>query len=101
MKESGRQGLSAFLPPEDRVVQATRLGADADTAVPHLPLVDDWKKGDFALESVMANSRETNVRQYALQVLHRYRYVLGTYSPPSTSLPPDTDGRAHTQGRRR
>lgn len=88
MKESGRQGLSAFLPPEDRVVQATRLGADADTAVPHLPLVDDWQKGDFSLESVMANSRETNVRQYALQVLHRYRYVLGTPPSPPPSLPP-------------
>lgn len=75
---SGRQGLSAFLPPAERVVQRARLGADADTAVPHLPLVDDWQKGEFALASVMANSRETNVRQFMLQVLHRYRYVLGT-----------------------
>ncbi|EPS98660.1 hypothetical protein FOMPIDRAFT_1031336 [Fomitopsis schrenkii] len=78
VRASGRQGLSAFLPPAERVTHTTRFGADADTAVPHLPLVDDWQKGDFALESVMANSRETNVRQYVLQVLHRYRYVLGS-----------------------
>ena len=86
VKASGRQGLSAFLPPEERVVQTSRHGADADTAVPHLPLVDNWQKGDFALESVMGNSHETSVRQYALQVLHRYRYVIGMCAPRSASL---------------
>jgi len=79
VKASGRLGLSAFLPPAERVVQTTPpLDSDVDREVPHLPLVDDWQKGDFALTAVMASSRETNVRQWTLQLLHRYRYVLGS-----------------------
>ncbi|KZT67094.1 hypothetical protein DAEQUDRAFT_729508 [Daedalea quercina L-15889] len=80
VKASGRLGLSAFLPPAERVVQTTPppLDSDADADVPHLPLVDDWQKGDFSLAAVMAHSRETNVRRWTLQLLHRYRYILGS-----------------------
>ncbi|TFY57965.1 hypothetical protein EVJ58_g6702 [Rhodofomes roseus] len=95
VKASGSLGLSAFLPPAERVVPTTPpLDSDVDADVPHLPLVDNWQKGDFSLQAVMANSRETNVRQWTLQLLHRYRYVLGStpmmferiVSGPQTSM---------------
>ncbi|KZS99795.1 uncharacterized protein LAESUDRAFT_732875, partial [Laetiporus sulphureus 93-53] len=75
-KASGSHGLSAFLPASDRVLPPVD-NEDGEREVPHLPLVANWEDGDFSLFAVMGMKRELNVRQWVLQLLQRYRYVIG------------------------
>ncbi|KAL7279706.1 hypothetical protein ACG7TL_006113 [Trametes sanguinea] len=77
VKASGPLGLSAFLPPRDRHIPIPRGPSAPEPQIPHLPLVKDWRDGQFALRDVMRNADTTNVRDYTLMVLQRYRYVIG------------------------
>ncbi|KZT00163.1 uncharacterized protein LAESUDRAFT_764853 [Laetiporus sulphureus 93-53] len=73
---SGSHGLSAFLPAADRVLPPMN-NEDGEREVPYLPLVANWEDGDFSLYAVMGMKRELNARQWVLQLLQRYRYVIG------------------------
>ncbi|KAI9064662.1 hypothetical protein FKP32DRAFT_1648980 [Trametes sanguinea] len=77
VKASGPLGLSAFLPSRDRHIPVQRVSRSTESRIPHLPLVKDWHDGQFALGDVMHDAHTTSVRQYALMVLQRYRYVIG------------------------
>lgn len=90
VRASGPLGLAALLPPPDRVLAslAGKLPATPDAPdVPHLPLVDSWEDGRFALRDVMGAARERSVREWTLQLLQRYRYVVGA-CPPSRAMAP-------------
>jgi len=83
VKNSGTLGISAILPPPDRTLGSLAgkllspiLAGAAD--VSHLPLVERWEDGDFSLREVMGASGERNVRAWTLDLLQRYRYVLGS-----------------------
>ncbi|KAI0768964.1 hypothetical protein BD413DRAFT_478467 [Trametes elegans] len=78
VKASGPLGLSAFLPSTERRVVSSNRHPNPDDAIPHLPLVDNWHDGQFALRDVMKDARTSSVREYALMVLQRYRYVVGS-----------------------
>ena len=87
IKASGSLGLEAFLPSPDRnlpFAAGERLAKDKNEEVPHLPLDARWEDAQFGLVSVMGRARERNVRAWTLQLLQRYRFVIGTSSP----LPP-------------
>ena len=81
MAASGEAGLEAFLPPADRVVEPGLVRfftTQADTnEVPHLPLVDRWADGQFALADVVSSAAPVNVRDWTLRMLQRYRFVIG------------------------
>lgn len=89
---SGEAGISAYLPDPSRVFShPLRMEKDTDDFVgihitsddtpkeaPHLPLVSDWKQGDFTLQGVLPQeSMELNIRQWTLRLLERYRFVIG------------------------
>ena len=76
VRASGPLGLSAFLPDPERRSPATGGPLDID-AVPHLPLVDDWHNGEFALRSAMHLAPGTSVREWSMRLMQRYRYVIG------------------------
>ncbi|KAJ1309903.1 hypothetical protein OPQ81_006664 [Rhizoctonia solani] len=71
---SGRLGLSAFLPPI--VHGAKDTAVLKENTIPHLPLVSDYRTGDFSLKAVVSDST-TNVRFWAVKMLQRYRFVIG------------------------
>ncbi|RPD56204.1 hypothetical protein L226DRAFT_535831 [Lentinus tigrinus ALCF2SS1-7] len=78
VESSGSLGLSSFLPHADRTSPSSNERATDDSAtIPHLPLVDDWHEGQFALRDVMRYAPETNVREWTMRLLQRYRYVIG------------------------
>ncbi|KAI0952888.1 hypothetical protein AcW1_007251 [Taiwanofungus camphoratus] len=78
VQASGSLGLSAFLPPSDRVLPSlARELSGSEKDIPHLPLVDDWQNGDFSLGGVMGSTQLLNIREWTLQLLQRYRYVIG------------------------
>ncbi|KAK0496003.1 hypothetical protein EDD18DRAFT_1390447 [Armillaria luteobubalina] len=92
---SGSLGLSEFLPSPDRTVLLHRTQNYFDEVSPlgppHLPLAPDYHDIDFSLETVMApwveeatqrrgsdeGAAGVNVREWAMMVLQRYRYVVG------------------------
>ncbi|GBE85251.1 3-O-alpha-D-mannopyranosyl-alpha-D-mannopyranose xylosylphosphotransferase [Sparassis crispa] len=77
---SGSIGLSKFLPSQERTLPASLQdgdGGDQPAKVPHLPLVADWQNGDFSLRAVMNTTRTSSVKDWALQLLQRYRYMIG------------------------
>ncbi|KAI1789382.1 hypothetical protein LXA43DRAFT_893004 [Ganoderma leucocontextum] len=76
---SGRLGLSAILPQPDRhsPPSDTPPSMDESSMIPHLPLVDDWRDGRFALHDVMKYVPDTSVREWSMRILQRYRYVIG------------------------
>lgn len=78
--ESGELGLGAVLPdaPEVNSTLATTFAEP-----PHLPLVSEWADGDFSLASVLPPGADA--RAFSVQLLHRYRYVIGAPPPPSPS----------------
>lgn len=96
MRTSGPLGLSTFLPSPDRALGSlagklpslpfglsfpgagSASPGDELTVVPHLPLVDKWENGAFALRDVMGATGERNVRRWTLSLLQRYRYVIAT-----------------------
>ncbi|KIJ52435.1 hypothetical protein M422DRAFT_64923 [Sphaerobolus stellatus SS14] len=83
--QSGEAGLSAFLPDPSRMAWVydapdpglQKAQTDALGTTPHLPLVSDWKKGDFTLRTAFMASPEKNVRKWTLRLLERYRFVIG------------------------
>lgn len=78
VKASGPVGLSAFLPPSERIFPALATSAsDPSLSIPHLPLVSDWHSGDFSLSAVLDTSVDTSIRAWSLELLQRYRYVVG------------------------
>ncbi|KZT09088.1 uncharacterized protein LAESUDRAFT_537492 [Laetiporus sulphureus 93-53] len=80
VRASGSQGVSAFLPLPKLVmppVTAPAAGAPRIDDEPHLPLVHDWHDGDFSLRAVVGTTHEVNVRHWILQLMQRYRYVIG------------------------
>lgn len=76
---SGETGLSAFLPDHHRVFTPSPSTSDAGPlpGPPQLPLVSDWRVGDFSLRAVLPGEGETNVREWTLRVMERYRFVIG------------------------
>ncbi|KZT03274.1 uncharacterized protein LAESUDRAFT_762057 [Laetiporus sulphureus 93-53] len=70
-KTSGSHGLSAFLPAPDHVLPPVGT-EDGDREVPHLPLL-----AYFSLNAVTGMKLELNVRQWVMQLLQRYHYVIG------------------------
>lgn len=78
VKASGPVGQSAFLPTSERVFSAIPDSTpDPALAIPHLPLVPDWADGDFSLRGVLDTSRDTSVRTWSMELMQRYRYVIG------------------------
>lgn len=81
MKASGRLGMEAFLPSPHRVVPASENAPSSHPEdVPHLSLEERWEDGQFSVRSVLAtSSRDTNVRDWTLRLLERYRFVIGEF----------------------
>jgi hypothetical protein len=71
---SGNLGLEAFLPDTERAVTPSTSSENDD--VPHLPLTDTWDDGAFALRDVVTGTQPTNVREWTLRLLQRYRFVI-------------------------
>ncbi|CAE6520913.1 unnamed protein product [Rhizoctonia solani] len=71
---SGNLGLSAFLPPAAHGAKDTE-GLKEGT-IPHLPLVSDYRSGDFSLKAVVGDSTD-DIRFWTVKMLQRYRFVLG------------------------
>lgn len=76
---SGETGLSAFLPDPHKVFTASPSASDPPVlpGPPQLPLVSDWRVGDFSLRAVLPKEGETNVREWTLRLMERYRFVIG------------------------
>lgn len=84
---SGRRGLSAFLPSEMQTFAPEKRERRMwERTEPMLPLVNDWRLGDFSLRSVVrpgqdvweeARSEAVNLRAYCVKLLSRYTYSLG------------------------
>ncbi|OSX57791.1 hypothetical protein POSPLADRAFT_1067806 [Postia placenta MAD-698-R-SB12] len=81
VRASGTLGMSAFLPSEDRELRSAEFEDPpverSTSEIPHLPLVQTWEEGDFSLQGVMGAAHEQNVRMWTLQLIQRYRYVIG------------------------
>ena len=79
MRASGRLGLEAFLPSPHRVAAASENAPRLHTEdVPHLSLEERWQDGQFSIHSTLAtSSQDVNVRDWALRLLERYRFVIG------------------------
>ncbi|CAE6424205.1 unnamed protein product [Rhizoctonia solani] len=71
---SGRLGLSAFLPPITHRAKDTEKLKEG--TIPHLPLVSDYRTGDFSLKAVVGDST-TDIRVWVAKMLQRYRFVIG------------------------
>ncbi|KAF9818549.1 hypothetical protein IEO21_02654 [Rhodonia placenta] len=87
VRASGTVGMSAFLPSEDRELRSAEFedppverSANEASEIAHLPLVQRWEEGDFSLQGVMGAAHEQNVRMWTLQLIQRYRYVIGKTS---------------------
>jgi len=99
VKASGETGLDAFLPPVTRTLPslAGKIAASNASDVPHLPLVDRWEDGQFALREVMHDSRDMNIRSWALRLLQRYRFVIGETPSYFAMLTSPTDAVSMTR----
>ncbi|PVF97290.1 hypothetical protein CPB86DRAFT_786100 [Serendipita vermifera] len=94
VKASGDLGLSALLPPADRVYR-TENGGTSETETPpspipigdedvppHLPLTSHWKTANFSLPAVFASGywdkdgNGVGLREWVQRMLERYRYVI-------------------------
>lgn len=92
VQQSGRKGLSAFLPPATKRFSASGTPTHRTRQqVPHLPLTRTWHptpntKNDSRHSpnyAAAAISRRTgwsgqSMREFALQLLQRYTYTVGT-----------------------
>lgn len=77
---SGELGLETFLPSSDRIIPGMSklfVPQEDEEDVPHLPLTDRWEDGRFALADVVGSHRRTNVREWTVKLLQRYRFVIG------------------------
>ena len=91
MAKSGRLGLSAFLPPPDTFIIPDLSKAKLSpkereyrvSDVPMLPMTMRWWLTDFSVHSVVAPYTDANraapidVRQWVMEALQRYRFVIG------------------------
>lgn len=77
--QSGRRGLSAFLPYEGASLPLVENLVDKSETVPHLPLNDRWQDGDFTLEGVTRNTGWSGMprRIFAMSMIQRYAYTIG------------------------
>ncbi|KAF8516808.1 hypothetical protein BU17DRAFT_92394 [Hysterangium stoloniferum] len=73
---SGISGLAAFLPDPTRVFGTVHSSSGTFRDPPHLPLVSDWRQGEFSLRHVLTQ-RDVNIRMWTLRMLERYRFVIG------------------------
>ncbi|KAG9126997.1 hypothetical protein FRC07_001077 [Ceratobasidium sp. 392] len=76
---SGPLGFSAFLPEQDRVwTRWKENDGPSETVAPHLPLVADYRAGNFTLASALAVSRSDkgSVRDWAMELIARYRFTI-------------------------
>lgn len=91
LRASGTVGLSAFLPPAERVYPPSDAH-DAPIPIPGdapvlLPLTNNWKTTDFTLHSRLRAWGPVHVREWVLRVMSRYKYVVGTsFSLPCLTL---------------
>ncbi|KAF8588240.1 hypothetical protein K439DRAFT_670883 [Ramaria rubella] len=70
---SGPSGLAAFLPDVTRTLVREDSGRKLRIKdVPHLPLVSDWKLGNFSLQNVIQSDGAVNIREWTLRMLERY-----------------------------
>lgn len=78
--QSGRRGLSAFLPHEGAALPLVENMVDKSETTPHLPLHARWQDGDFTLESVTRNTGWSGMprRIFAMSMIQRYAYTIGT-----------------------
>lgn len=92
---SGTSGLSAFLPSPDRYFASPSSSSQSSDPIPppHLSLGSNWQAIDFSLPSSLAlwasphsspsphtypsSARGISVREWTLQLLQRYRFVVG------------------------
>ncbi|CAG8653703.1 2196_t:CDS:2, partial [Acaulospora colombiana] len=93
VKASGDLGLSALLPPADRVYRTEPENLESQTppspipvgeedVPPHLPLTSHWKTANFSLPAVFASGywdkdgTGVSLREWVQRALERYRYVI-------------------------
>ncbi|KAG8731846.1 hypothetical protein FRC11_001963, partial [Ceratobasidium sp. 423] len=74
VEANGNLGLSAFLPPAAHGVKETERLKEG--TIPHLPLVSDYRTGDFSLKAVVGDSTD-DIRLWTVKMLQRYRFVIG------------------------
>jgi gamma-glutamyl:cysteine ligase YbdK (ATP-grasp superfamily) len=77
-------GLSGFLPFPYTFYPEANSSLKKET-IPHLPMDDHWRAGDFGLGSVLSayesdRGRGVDVRDWVLRLFERYQFVLGTLS---------------------
>ncbi|KAF8607028.1 hypothetical protein BDV93DRAFT_520623 [Ceratobasidium sp. AG-I] len=74
INKSGERGLEAFLPPASSESSRTWQGGAAK-----LPVSARWQDTNFQLSSVLGskNIEQADVKTFVLQMLQRYRFVLG------------------------
>jgi hypothetical protein len=85
LRASGPVGLSAFLPPSERVyppagAQNPPIPIPDDTPV-LLPPTKSWQTTDFTLHSCLRAWGPVHVREWVLKAMARYKYVIGTLFP--------------------
>lgn len=89
MAQSGPLGLEPFLPIQTRYFPELKEGVPVDS-VPRLPLTPNWTMTDFALDAI-SSAGELTVREWVVQAMHRYRFILGTTSRRFTSIETQAD----------
>jgi hypothetical protein len=89
VSQSGPLGLSALLPPANRVYPRSSSSTppkliSENSIPPHLPLGKDWQTIDFSLGAVLGSGTwgsGISIREFSQRLLERYRYVIGASSP--------------------
>ena len=87
VSRSGPLGLSALLPPANRVYpsSSTPNPISENAIPPHLPLGKDWQTIDFSLRAILGSGTwgsGVDIREFSQRLLERYRYVIGTWTFP-------------------
>ncbi len=82
VSRSGPLGLSALLPPINRVYPSSSTPnlISENSVPPHLPLGKDWRNIDFSLSAVLGSGTwgsGISIREFSQRLLERYRYVIG------------------------
>ena len=85
VSRSGPLGLSALLPPINRIYprSSTPKPISENSIPPHLPLGKDWRNIDFSLSAVLGSGTwgsGISIREFSQRLLERYRYVIGASS---------------------
>lgn len=77
--QSGRRGLSAFLPHKGASLPLVEGAVDKSETTPHLPLNHRWQEGDFTLSAVTRNTGWSGMprRIFAMSMIQRYAYTIG------------------------